>query len=96
MHVTPARSDRVGKSSSSPAQSVPRDGDIVVTRESKCALRYTVHQVPAVSQQFGSEVRDDAVRLARGFAQAHAVDLWYREDGIYKLLEVYRRRATLA
>jgi hypothetical protein len=75
---------------------VPRDGDVVVTRQSKSDVRFTVHQVPSVEQQYGSAVRDDAVRLARGFAREHGANLWYCEDGICRLLEAYRQDAALA
>lgn len=72
----------------------PRDGDIVVARDSKPATRYTVRQLPG-DAQFSASHRDEAVRLARGFAQEQAVDLWYSENGINHLLEVYRAKATI-
>jgi hypothetical protein len=64
----------------------------VVARESNPALRYPVRQVPGVVQ-FAASAREEAVRLARGFAQRHAVNLWYSEDGNQRLLEAYRREA---
>ena len=67
-----------------------QDGDVVVTRESEAKIRFTVRQLPATVQQFGPSSRDEAIRLARGFARAHAVDLWYREGDTFKLLEKYR------
>jgi hypothetical protein len=36
-------------------------------------------------------VRDEAIRLVRSFAKSNAVDLWYDEDGQFRLLERYRR-----
>jgi hypothetical protein len=71
------------------ARSQPRDGDIVVTRESKSGAAFTIRQVPGVVQ-FSAFVRDEAIRLARGFARENNVDLWYCEDGTYRLLEAYR------
>jgi hypothetical protein len=72
-------------------QSAPQDGDVLVTREAHSPVRYTVRQLPG-SVQFSAAVRDDAVRLARGFGQKHAVDVWYSESGAYRLLEAYRPR----
>jgi hypothetical protein len=71
---------------------VPQDGDVVVARESRSAVACTVRQHPG-DIQFIASPRDEAVRLARTFAQAHAVDVWYAEDGTsHRLLEVYRPR----
>jgi hypothetical protein len=74
-------------------QSLPQDGDVLVTREAKSRVHYTVHQLPGMIQ-FSSAVRDEAVRLARTFAQKYAVDVWYRDGGTYRLLEAYRPRAS--
>jgi hypothetical protein len=71
----------------------PHDGDVVVTRESRSEVRYSVRQHPG-SAQFSAAVRDEAVRLARSFAQKHAVDVWYSENGTHRLLEVYRPRTA--
>jgi hypothetical protein len=76
-------------------QSAPQDGDVLVTREAHSPVRYTVRQLPG-SVQFSAAVRDDAVRLARGFGQKHAVDVWYGESGAYRLLEAYRPRTARA
>jgi len=73
------------------ARSQPRDGDIVMTRESKSGASFTIRQVPGVVQ-FSAFGRDEAIRLARGFARENNVDLWYCEAGIYRLLEAYRGR----
>jgi hypothetical protein len=59
-------------------------------RASHSAISYTVCQLPSIKQQFGSSSREAAIRLARGFAQKHAVDLWYSDAGAYRLLEAYR------
>jgi hypothetical protein len=69
----------------------PQDGDVVVTRDARSRVHYTVRQFPGVVQ-FSAKVRDGAVRLARGFGQKYAVDVWYSEAGTYRLLEVYRPR----
>jgi hypothetical protein len=39
--------------------------------------------------QFTPSTRDEAVRLARSFAQRHVVNLWYSKDGNQRLLEAY-------
>ena len=78
-------------SASSPGErSAPRDGDVIVARDSRAGVRHTVRQHPA-NAQFSASARDEALRLARAFAQTHAVDVWYSEDGTSRLLEVYRR-----
>jgi hypothetical protein len=56
-------------------------------------VHYTVRQLPGIVQ-FSAAVRDEAVRLARGFGQKHAVDVWYSEAGTYRLLEAYRPRRS--
>lgn len=67
----------------------PRDGDLVVTRESAPVVRYAISQYPSVVQ-FKTPTRDDAIRLARSFAREHAVDVWYSEWGTVTRLETYR------
>jgi hypothetical protein len=52
-------------------------------------VHYTVRQLPGIVQ-YSVGGRDEAVRLARSFAQQFDVDIWYREAGTYRLLEVYR------
>ena len=68
----------------------PRDGDVIVSRESRPGGKYAVRQVPG-DVQFHASVRDEAIRLARGFAVKAAVDLWYADDGAHRLLETYRK-----
>ena len=75
------------------AGSAPQDGDVIVTRESRSAVRYTVRQHPG-PVQFSATPRDEAVRIARSFAQKHVVDVWYSENGADRLLEVYRPRVA--
>jgi hypothetical protein len=93
MDTTVVRAPRVSESPNPIAHSLPRDGDVVVTRESTPVVKYTVRQVPGVVQ-FHASARDEAMQLARGFAQRSAVDLWSSEDGIYRLLEAYRRHES--
>jgi hypothetical protein len=79
---------------SSPAErSSPQDGDVVITREAHSRVHYTVRQLPGIVQ-FSAAVRDEAVRLARTFGQRHRIDVWYSEDGTYRLLEAYRPRTS--
>ena len=72
-------------------RSSPQDGDVVVTREAHSRVHYTVRQLPGIVQ-FSAAARDEAVRLATSFGQKHRIDVWYSEDGTYRLLEAYRPR----
>ena len=71
----------------------PRDGDVIVSRESGAGGKYTVRQVPG-NVQFYASARDEAIRLARGFAIRAAVDLWYADEGPQRLLEAYRKESN--
>jgi hypothetical protein len=71
----------------------PQNGDVVVTREAHSRVHYTVRQYPGIVQ-FSTGALDDAVRLARGFARRHAVDVWYSEAGASRLLETCRPRSA--
>ena len=73
--------------------SSPRNGDVVVTRETQSRVHYTLRQLPGIVQ-FSADVRNEALRLARQFGQKHAVDVWYSEAGTYRLLEAHRSRTT--
>lgn len=76
-----SRAVRVSQPSLTPADAVrPRDGDVIVSRESGSGVKYTVRQVPGEVQLLAS-VRDEAIRLARGFAQTAAVDVWFSDHG---------------
>lgn len=70
-------------------RSFPQDGDVVVAREAQSRVHYTVRQLPGIVQ-FSAAVREEAVRLARGFGQKFNVDVWYRDGGTYRLLEAHR------
>lgn len=69
--------------------SAPREGDIVLAREPSTSGRFTVRRHPETAQLRTSS-RQDAVRVAHSFAQKHAVDVWYSENGTYRLLEARR------
>lgn len=84
-----ARAKRVSEPLA-PTVRLPLDGDVVVSWKPRSAVRYTVRQFPGVVQ-FSASSREEAVRIARGFAQRYAIDLWGWAEGIYRLLEKYRR-----
>jgi len=85
---------KVATESATPAaESAPKDGDVIVTREPKPAARFTVRQLPSIVQ-FSAPTRDEAARLVRPFAQKYRVDEWYSERGIYRLIESYRSRTV--
>jgi hypothetical protein len=83
-----------GVSGASLQPSAPQQGDVVVAREKQSREHYTVRQLPG-SVQFSAGAREDAVRLALGFGQKYAVDVWYSESGTYLLLAAHRPQ-TLA
>jgi hypothetical protein len=91
MDAMSARAKRVSESAYPTAGALPRNGDVVVVREQDSAIPYTVRQRPATVQQLGASSREEAIRLARAFAQRQGVDLWHSEDGAYRLLEIYRQ-----
>jgi hypothetical protein len=93
MSTTIHRDTRVSEHSTPVARSSPQDGDVVVTREAQSRVHYTVRRLPGIVQ-FSAAVRDEAVRLARGFCQTHGVDVWYCEAGTYRLLEAHRPRTS--
>ena len=72
----------------------PQDGDVVVRREARSPICFSVRQLPVVVQ-LGTSSRDEALRLAREFAQEHAVDVWYDDEGTFRLLEAYRARTGI-
>ncbi len=67
----------------------PHDGDVLVTRQPGHPDFFGVRQLPA-ARQLRASSRELAVQLARRFAHTHAVDVWYAEDGVFRLLEAYR------
>jgi hypothetical protein len=66
---------------------------VVVTREAHLRVHYTVRQLPGIVQ-FSAAVRDEAVRLARSFGQKYGINVWYSDNGTYRLLEAYRPRRS--
>jgi hypothetical protein len=93
MRATVNQYPRASERPASSDRPSPQDGDVVVTRQAEAHVHYTVRQLPGIVQ-FSAGVRDNAVRLARGFAQQYAVDVWYCEAGTYRLLEAYRPRQS--
>jgi hypothetical protein len=73
------------------SESQPQDGDLVVVRVSGSDSPFSVHQVPGEAQ-FRAPTRNDAIQLARSFAQSHGVDLWYSDQTTCTLLERHRPR----
>jgi hypothetical protein len=67
----------------------PQAGDLVVTREARSAIRYSVRQMPG-EPQVSMASKEEALRLARGFARARRVALWYGTDGDLRKLETFR------
>jgi hypothetical protein len=67
----------------------PQIGDLVVVRTPDATPPFGVLQHPS-GVQFGASTRDAAVLMARSFARAHKVDLWYLDENDHRLLERYR------
>lgn len=61
----------------------------MISREPDSPSRYTIRQLPD-NGQLSALSRDDAVLLARRFAQGNAVNVWYSDDITLRLLEAYR------
>lgn len=69
----------------------PRHGDVVITHDHRSPACFAVRQIPGVAQ-LSASTREDALRVARAFARKHGLDLWFSEEGTYRLLEAYRIR----
>ena len=67
----------------------PQTGDVVIVRTSDPDSPFSIQQVPG-GAQFHALTRKDAVQIAHGFAQSHAIDLWYRDQQKCSLLERHR------
>ena len=67
----------------------PETGDVVIVRTSDPDSPFSIQQVPG-GAQFHALTRKDAVQIAHGFAQSHAIDLWYRDQQKCSLLERHR------
>jgi hypothetical protein len=82
--------------SADPASTAPQHGDLVLAPDSRPGGRHTVRQVPGTIQ-LSAATRDEALRLARSFAQRHGVDIWqHSDDTSYQSLETYRRQGNHA
>jgi hypothetical protein len=92
MRAAPVRVTAAPAPADASAPPVPRDRDVVVSRE-PAAAAHGVRQVPGDTQLTATS-REEAVRLARAFARAHGVDVWYREGQTYHLLEAFRRASV--
>lgn len=67
----------------------PQDGDVVVTPDAETPGRFTVYQVPGTpSLRWDSRVK--AVDMARGFARAHRVDVWFSGGATAERLHCHR------
>ena len=67
----------------------PETGDVVIVRTSDPDSPFSIQQIPG-GAQFHALTRKDAVQIAHGFAQSHAIDLWYRDQQKCSLLERHR------
>lgn len=72
---------------------IPQDGDVIVTRENRSPVRFTIGQLPA-SAQFSVATRNEAIRIARTYARKHLVDIWYDQGEHHRLVETYRMGVT--
>lgn len=70
------------------AGTAPRHGDVIVARDPDPTVGFSVRLHPG-AVQFTTTAREDALRIARGFAAHQRVDLWFNEAGIHPL-ERYR------
>lgn len=55
---------------------MPRDRDLVVRQEPDRGGRFSVSELPGPVQFFSSSC-EEAVRIAKGYAQRQRVDVWY-------------------
>ncbi len=70
----------------------PRQGDVVVEPHGQHPAAFRIRAAPTCrTMTVTTPVRLTAIALARRFAAADRVDLWYLEGEHYRLLEVYRR-----
>ena len=69
----------------------PRDGDVVITPDEREPSRYLITQVPEGPQAIWAS-RDQALTVARNFAQLHAVDVWIRDGSLATRTAHYRPR----
>lgn len=72
-------------------RTTPRDRDVVVVRDGGSPPRFAIGQHPAAGEILVSS-REEACRLARGFARAEGLDAWYHWNGTYERLGSFRPR----
>ena len=70
----------------------PREGDLVVIRDALSTPCHTVVQVPGL-RLATMAAEDDAVAIARDFAQLRHVDVWYTDHETQRLIEAFRPTA---
>lgn len=85
-----------GTSSAAPDTAAePRPGDVIVGRDTDPEVRFSVRLHPG-PVQFTTNAREDALRIAREFAEHQRVDLWQSEAGTCRRLERNRRPTSEA
>ena len=57
----------------------PLPGDVLVSRIHSSGERYQLSRVPGAGQ-FTFSTYETALRMARGFAMQHSVDVWYAAE----------------
>lgn len=75
------------------AATTPRERDVIVARDNGSSTRHTVGQHPG-GGQVSLPTRDQACDLAREFAKAEQLDVWYRRHHAYERLDSFRPKAA--
>jgi hypothetical protein len=71
----------------------PETGDVVIRSQGVAATpRYVIRAFPGLDQ-FGYATREEAVRMARSFAERAGVNLWF-SDGPHDFTILVRFRAA--
>lgn len=78
-----------------PAGAGPREGDVVVARQTGASDRFLLRQVPH-PPVLSLPSRQRAIEVGTRYARAHAVDLWLTEGHIVTRLELRRDRVRVA
>jgi len=73
----------------------PQTGDVVIVRTSDPESPFSIQQVPG-GAQFYARTRKDAIQMAHGFAQSHAIDLSYSDQQTCSVLERHRTLTVTA
>jgi len=77
------------------ASAQPLTGDVVIVRTSDPDSPFSIQQVPG-GAQFRASTHQNAVQLAHGFAELHALDSWYRDQHGCSLFESHRPPTVIA